>query len=351
MVIFWGEIMSELGDLASKKITRRSLVSGALAAGAVVASRPLRAQRMQTHLPPGVTASPKGPAVYLDYDQEELDLAYSNRPWAPNQDEVAKRRAQKSELSAARLGGPQRFSYGPTEIEGLDLYTTQAANAPVHVYIHGGTWRFGTAAGAADQAEMNVNAGAHFVAVDFTNVTETVGDLTPMVLQVRRAVAWVYENAASFGGDPNRIYVSGQSSGGHLAGVVVTTDWQRDFGLPSDLVKGGVLSSGMYDLYPVSLSYRNTFVSFTSEVVETLSPLRNIGKLVAPVTVAYGTQETPEFQRQGREFAAAIATAGKPVTLVVAEGYNHFEMSEDFGNPYGVIGRSVLEQMRLKSSR
>ncbi len=107
----------------------------------------------------------------------------------------------------------------------------------------------------------------------------------------------------------------------------------------------------MYDLYPVSLSYRNTFVSFTSEVVETLSPLRNIEKLVAPVTVAYGTEETPEFQRQGREFAAAIATAGKPVTLVVAEGYNHFEMSEDFGNPYGVIGRSVLEQMRLKSSR
>ena len=45
--------------------------------------------------------------------------------------------------------------------------------------------------------------------------------------------------------------------------------------------------------------------------------------------------------------AAAVAAAGKPVTLIVAEGYNHFELREDYGNPYGVIGRSVLEQMRL----
>ena len=55
---------------------------------------------------------------------------------------------------------------------------------------------------------MFVNAGAHFVVLDFVNVDDTGGDLLPMADQVRRAVAWVYKNAKSFGGDPNRLYLS-----------------------------------------------------------------------------------------------------------------------------------------------
>jgi arylformamidase len=274
-----------------------------------------------------------------------LDRAYDQAPWAPNQAEVLKRRNQKRALARARLGSPQRFAYGSTEIEGLDVYATKTKDAPVHVFIHGGTWRFSGAAEQVDLAEMNVDAGATFVAVDFTNVNDSKGDIVPMAQQVRRAVAWVHENAERFGGDPDRLYVSGHSSGAHLAAVVVTTDWASEYRLPVDLVKGGFLLSGIYDLYPVSLSSRRTYVNLPDEVIRNLSPQRHIDKLVAPVTVAYGTQETPEFQRQSRDFAAAIAAAGKPVKLVVAEGYNHFEGAEDMANPYGVVGRNVLRQM------
>ena len=56
--------------------------------------------------------------------------------------------------------------------------------------------------------------------------------------------------------------------------------------------------------------------------------------------VAYGTCETPEFQRQNREFAAAVKAAGKPVQLLVGEHYNHFELPETLGNPYGLLGGS-----------
>ena len=96
---------------------------------------------------------------------------------------------------------------------------------------------------------MFVDAGAHFIALDFNNVIETKGDLMVMADQVRRGVAWVYRNAASFGGDSNRLYLSGHSSGGHLAAVAVTTDWRKMFGFPSDVVKGALLASAMYDLY------------------------------------------------------------------------------------------------------
>jgi arylformamidase len=342
--------MGESRASGDTQITRRSVLRSALAIAAVAPARPVLAQQMQTHLPPGVAPKPKGPLVFLDYDQDEINFAYDNAPWAPNQGEVTKRNVQKSAAALARLGPPRRLAYGSTEMEKLDLYTTKQLNAPMNVFIHGGPWRSSSAAEVAYMSEMFVDAGVQFIALDFNNVIETNGNLMTMAEQVRRAVAWVYKNAASFGGDRNRLYVSGHSSGGHLAGVVLTTDWQKDFSLPIDTVKGGLCGSGMYDLHPVALSARSNYVKFTNDVVEALSSQRHLDKLVAPVIVAHGTLETPEFQRQNRDFAAAVKAAGKPVTLLVGEGYNHFELHETMGNPYGLLGRAVLEQMKLKTA-
>ncbi len=169
----------------------------------------------------------------------------------------------------------------------------------------------------------------------------------PMADQVRRAVAWVYRNAPSFGGDPGRLYVSGHSSGAHLAGVALVTDWRKDFNLPSGLVKGGLCCSGMFDLKPARLSSRSRYVKFTDETEQSLSALRHLDRLNCPLIVAHGTFETPEFQRQSRDFAAAVKTTGKPVQLLVGEGYNHFEFIETLANPYGILGCAVLEQMKL----
>jgi arylformamidase len=253
--------------------------------------------------------------------------------------EISKRNAQKSAAALARLGEPRRAAYGSAGMEKVDIYITKQANAPINMFIHGGAWRSGNAKGAAYMSETFVDAGAHFISVDFNNAPD----------QVRRAVAWVHKNAASFGGDPGRLYISGTSSGGHLAAVALTTDWQKDFGLPADVLKGGVCCSGLYDLYPVSLSARANYVKFTPEVIEKLSPQRHLEKLLVPIIVAHGTLETPEFQRQNREFAAAVKKAGKPINFLVGEGYNHFEMFETLGNPYGLLGRAMLEQMKLRT--
>ncbi|HXT50103.1 MAG TPA: alpha/beta hydrolase, partial [Thermoanaerobaculia bacterium] len=85
----------------------------------------------------------------------------------------------------------------------------------------------------------------------------------------------------------------------------------------------------------------------TDGVVAALSPQRHLDQLTAPVVVAHGSLETPEFQRQAREFAAAVKAAGKPVRFLVGEGYNHFEIQETLGNPYGILGRALLGQMKL----
>jgi arylformamidase len=216
------------------------------------------------------------------------------------------------------------------------------------VFIHGGAWRAGAARDYAFPAETFVRAGAHFVALDFAPVQDVGGSLLPIADQVRRAVAWCYRNAAAFGGDANRLYVSGHSSGGHLAGVVAVTDWVRDFGLPADVVKGTMCISGMYDLAPVRLSARSGYIKFTDEMVQALSTIRTIDRIKAPMVIAHGTLETPEFQRQNREYAAALRAAGRPSLLVVAQGYNHFEVLETLANPYGLLGRPALELMRIQ---
>jgi arylformamidase len=289
----------------------------------------------------------KGPLVFLDYDQIELDAAYDQAVYQPNILQLNKRWASNSARTRARIGEPLRRVCGESAIEQLDIFRTSRDHAPIFIFIHGGAWIRGEAKSYAAPAEMFIHAGAHYVVPDFINVGDAGGSLFPMAEQVRRAIAWVYRNADSFGGDPERIYIGGQSSGAHLAAVALTTDWQVEFGLPAGIVKGGLCTSGMYELAPVRLSARANYVKFTDEMVERLSPIRHLDRLSAPLIVSYGTYETPEFIRQAREFAAAVRHAGKLRELIVAENYSHLELPETLCNPYGVLGAAVLKMMGL----
>jgi len=295
---------------------------------------------------PGQAARAKGPLVFLDMDQQALDDAYDQEVYAPNRALIVERRKTASGRARAILGMPKRAAYGRSEHEELDIFDCGKAGAPVNVFVHGGAWRRNVAADYALQAEPLVRAGAHSVIIDFINVDQAKGDLFPMYEQVRRALGWVWHNAASFGGDRDRLYVSAHSSGSHLSGVVLTRGLQEE-GLPPDAFKGAVLLSGMYDLAPVRLSKRSSYVTFTDAMVEQLSGGRYIGGLHTPLVLATGTCETPEFQRQSRDFVAQVKAAGKPAELIVGAGYNHFELLETLANPYGLTGRAMLEQMQL----
>lgn len=292
------------------------------------------------------TPRTKGPLVFLDMDQQALDDAYDQEVYAPNRALVVERRKAASERARAVLGAPKRLTYGSGEYEGLDIFDCGIKGAPVNVFVHGGAWRRNVAADYALQAEPLVRAGAQCIIIDFINVDQAGGDLFPMYEQVRRALAWVWNNAQSFGGDRDRLFVSAHSSGSHLSGVVLTRGWQEE-GLPKDFCKGAVLLSGMYDLAPVALSKRSSYVNFTPAMVERLSGGRYIANLNTPLVLAYGTCETPEFQRQTRDFAAAVKAAGKPVELLVGQAFNHFELLETLANPYGLTGRAMLKQMGL----
>jgi len=322
-----------------KRVTRRIILSGAM----TMAVAPALAEECRI----GPPQHDKGPLVFKDYDQIELDAAYDQMQYAPLMGQNVKRQASLSEEARSRLGQPLRRQYGQTEIEALDIYRTTRVDAPIFIFIHGGAWLGGLAKHNAFPAELFVNAGIHYVALDFIAIKEADGDLRRMAEQVRRGIAWVYRNAASFGGDRNQIYVGGFSSGGHLCGVSLLTDWQKEFSLPPNIIKAGLCMSGMYDLKPVRLSKRSEYIKFTDDMEQAMSSQRQIERLQVPLTVTYGTNDTPEFQRQARDFAAAGKAAGKPVELIEAANFGHQEMLESLANPYGPNGRSALALMKL----
>ena len=131
-------------------------------------------------------AHEKGPKIWMDMDQVELDAAYDQAAYAPLIGQIRKRFATSSETTRARLGAPKRLAYGPTPTEALDLYPAKSPNAPIFIFIHGGRWLFGKSKDYGYPADLFVNAEVNYVALDFIAVDAANGDIRPMADQVRR---------------------------------------------------------------------------------------------------------------------------------------------------------------------
>ena len=124
--------------------------------------------------------------------------------------------------------------------------------------------------------------------------------------------------------------------------IVVTAIFGLMLALPALRVTGPYLAM-------VTLAFGTIVQILINETTDLTNGPLGI-KLNTPLILAHGTYETPEFQRQTRDFYAAVKAAGKPAELIVGEGYNHFEMLETLANPYGLLGRAMLAQMRLSTA-
>jgi arylformamidase len=286
-------------------------------------------------------------AVYLAYTQADLDRAYDQRAWVTNADEVLARYAAAGARVRASMHYFDNVAYGPTADETLAIFPATQPNAPVHVHVHGGSWRHLTKDDESFLAPGFVAAGVTLVVLNFAVIPAV--RIPQMIEQLRRAIVWVAGNIERYGGDPQRIHLSGHSSGAHLASVLLTTDWTA-YGLGADVLKSGLLISGMYDLRPVMLSARRTFVSLEAGEMEELSAILHLDGIAAPVTVAYGDLESPEFKRQAIDFAAALREARKPVTLIEAAGRNHFEILGDLADQDSALGATAFAPRALGDS-
>ena len=231
--------------------------------------------------------------------------------------------------------------YGPGAAETLDLYPARNADgpAPVQIFVHGGFWSMMQAAQFAFLAPGFAPFGAALVVIDYPLIPHV--RMADIVASCARAVVFLHRHAAEFGIDPARIYVSGNSAGGHLVAEIMN-------GPASFAIKGGTAISGLYDLTPVAASFRNEVLGFTPAEIAKFSPQLRPSRIAVPLIVAVGGDETGEFLRQSATFADHARGGGAAVDHIVVAETNHITVVLDaFANPAAPLNRAVRRQMGL----
>ena len=283
--------------------------------------------------------------VWGSFTQEELNRNYDQSSLVPNVNDLMEQNAEDSVKIREDLELIPDVSYGPTVLERLDIFPVPTKGAPVALYHHGGAWTRSNKDQCSYVAPGLVAAGVNVLVLDFALAPAV--SLDEIVRQNRAAISWTWKNADRYGWDRDRIHCIGHSSGGHICGMMQVTDWVSDYGLPENVIKSAAACSGMYDLEPVRLSHRTTYLDLTELAADRNSSIRHIPAYGAPMTVAWGTGELDEFQRQSREFAAAWGAAGHKTDTFVMEGLNHFEVGREIFNPDQPVFQNILKNMDL----
>lgn len=279
---------------------------------------------------------------YAGYEsQAALDAAYDVDNAVADFDGYVKWYLETSEAARSALDCRVGVPYGPTLMERANVFpATGETPAPILIFIHGGYWRILTADVFDMVATGPVAAG--FAVVNVTYALCPAVTISEIVRQIRAAIAWAARNAASFGGDPQRIYVAGHSAGGHLTATSVLTDWEADYGLPGDLIKGAMPISGLFDLEPVSYSFLQPSLRLTGEQILKESPIRHVRKSPVPMVVAWGGKETDAFQNQSRHFLDQWQAAGNLGEALIPQK-DHFDILDGFQTIDGVLTQALLK--------
>ena len=186
------------------------------------------------------------------YTAEALENQFNPRVTVPDHEDITARGEARSAGYRERAQNATfDVAYGAHAMEVMDIFRPAApAGAPVHVYIHGGYWRSRVKENFSYIAEPLVDAGAIVAVVNYALCPEVTID--EIVRQMRACCAFIWNNPDVHGGDRGRIHVAGHSAGGHLSAMLMATDWPVfEPGLPADLVKSGVLISGIFDIAPI----------------------------------------------------------------------------------------------------
>ena len=283
--------------------------------------------------------------TWRDMPIEEIELQFNPRAAARNVDERVAAYATASAATRERLDCVLDVRYGPGEKETLDIIAADAPNAPVHLFIHGGYWRAMDKSDYTFIADVFQPAGATTVIVNY-DLCPTV-TLDTIVAQTMRSIAWTWRNIAAHGGDPNRLYVSGNSAGGHLTAMALAHDW-TDEGLPSDVIKGAIPVTGVFDCEPVPDITVNEQVRLDRESARRLSPLRNPPRRALPVLVAVGGAEPRLWIRMSEDYAALCRAHGLECEYLELPGHDHFDASRAIGDPQSPLSRAMLRMMGLE---
>jgi acetyl esterase/lipase len=267
-------------------------------------------------------------------DRAALDAAYNNSAAVADSATLMAELRTRSDRLRSEMPDHLDLRYGAAPRNRID-YFSAGQRGPVLIFIHGGYWQM------REKEDFSVLARgplAHGLAVAMVGYTLAPAiTLGGIVDEIRAAIGWLRTRVDEYGGDADRIYLSGWSAGAHLTAMA----------LDEPAVKGGLAISGVYDLEPMRACYINDKLKLDDADIERLSPLRHAKQVAKPLIVACGGAELPELQRHSQQFAAVRERSGMPGRMVKLAGLNHFTILDQLASPDGAL-TALLRELAFK---
>ena len=267
--------------------------------------------------------------LYKGMDAAKLEAEYNlgERRGVDNFAAVVERWLQRSAAHRETVGAQVDIAYGEGEREKLDYFYSGNPNGPMLLYIHGGYWQRGDKSMYSFISEAFIKHGVSVAVINY--------DLTPSVRmrqippQIRKAIAWCYNNADKLKFDCKQFHLSGHSAGGHLAAMMLATDWPAyDSQVPDDAIRTGILISGVYELEPVVHTSLNEGPKMDIAEAIAESPMFIPPVTNAPQLVVYGGGETSEFKRQSIKYANKFRSKDRVIEVYQVPNDDHFDELE-----------------------
>lgn len=278
---------------------------------------------------------------YAHYDDRTIGQHFMPRYAVPDYADWVERGHDLAAEARARWPSHLDLAYGPGPLQKLDIFPAAKGPAPVHVYIHGGYWRALDKSGYSFIGEKFARAGICTILLNY-DLCPTV-TVDHIVEEIAQGLIWIWKNAGAYGGDANRLTLSGSSVGAHLTAMMLARDWSGD-PVPPDLIKAAVLMTGIYDLEPVLRIEANQDIRLDAAMAARNSPLFLAPRRICPAIVAVGGAEPALWIAQSQDFARHLQSHGLPTRYLEVPGAHHFSINQTIAEPQSLLAEAILSQ-------
>ena len=281
------------------------------------------------------------------YSPQELERQYNVRDSrADYETKIVPDWIKRSAITRTNLKSAIDISYGKSEKQKLDFFSSADINSPTVIFFHGGYWQRGDKSVYSFLANSFVNNNINFLAVGYDLCPKI--SITQIVLQAQEAIVWIWQNANKLEINKDKFIVSGHSAGGHITGMMMGTEWNKiSSDLPNNLILAGIPISALNLLEPIRHTTLNDALKMDKEEAKSQSPIYLPPKTNAQQLIVYGANETDEFHRQSNIYYEKFKSEERKIERFIVPDADHFDEMNDLSNESSKFFKKMKEFIEL----
>ena len=273
----------------------------------------------------------------------ELEKNYNPRESVANFSTYIEEYKNIGKKSREELPCILEVSYGHSPLQKVDIFGKKnLKKANVHIFIHGGYWRALDKSDHSQLAKPFVKEGILYFSVNHDLCPNV--SLSKIVQQITNSIIWIYNNCEKYGGNPDKISISGHSAGAHLCAMMLSIDWSK-FNVPTKIIKGVVLISGIYEPEIVLNLSVNEEIKLSKQEALRNTPTHPINN-IQNILICVGGEEPKGWIEQTKLYAKKIVNKGNNLDFSILKKENHFSLMISFSNSNNTYVKKIIHMAK-----